>query len=576
MRFRKTTIGVVTNYYLDGSKILGEDRGTDKLRYFYDNDGLIGLSYNGSRYRYIKDGQENIVGIVNESGGLVAQYEYDSFGNTTVKDSTGGLDTRSTFIGNINPFRWKSFYYDAETGFYNANGRYYEIERGGYIDAIEADIIEGNAYDLLGLDRNGIMLLTLLMLAPYSATIATAMQLYADPTYNPNEGVVQEPESPKKWWKKHWKEVLLSALNIVVGVVKLATGNPMGILNIVSGVIGLVGAIVSEQLAGALGTAMLGIQTIMIGIQSLGCSLAYGLVAMAVGATCVAFATAEAQEGLGYGNWMKDAGMSDGWYTSLMVAANVAAIAVNIAGPKQCFKEGTLVETEAGLKPIEKIEVGDRVLAYDEATGEQAYKAVKQLFRNETLKWCTVSVAVAGIVESITSTPGHKYYLPENTITREIGEKQEHASYTGLSEKWVSACNLKSGDKVLLSDGEYGIIQSVKVETLSSPETTYNLEVEDFHTYYVGEYSVCVHNVGCNKEVEKVAKELGYSKVKGQQSHGQAIFTNKKAPSEVRYITADIDSHNGGFWKGASSIEKLGSKSTRSGTYDRFLRRIGN
>ena len=498
VRFRKTTIGVVTNYYLDGSKILGEDRGTDKLRYFYDNDGLIGFSYNGIRYRYIKDGQENIVGIVNENGALMAQYEYDSFGSTTVKNSTGVVNTSSGFIGNVNPFRWKSFYYDAETGFYNANGRYYEIERGGYIDAIEADIIEGNAYDLLGLDRNGIMLLTLLMLAPYSATIATAMQLYADPTYNPNEGVVQEPESPKKWWKKHWKEVLLSALNIVVGVVKLATGNPMGILNIVSGVIGLVGAIVSEQLAGAMGTAMLGIQTIMIGIQSLGCSLAYGLVAMAVGATCVAFATAEAQEGLGYGNWMKDAGMSDGWYTSLMVAANVAAIAVNIAGPKQCFKEGTLVETEAGLKPIEEIEVGDRVLAYDEATGEQAYKPVVRLFRNETLKWCTVSVAVAGIVESITSTPGHKYYLPENRVNREIGEKQEHASYTGLSEKWVSACNLKAGDKVLLSDGEYGIIQSVKVEELSSPETTYNLEVEDFHTYYVGERSVCVHNVGCN------------------------------------------------------------------------------
>ena len=60
------------------------------------------------------------------------------------------------------------------------------------------------------------------------------------------------------------------------------------------------------------------------------------------------------------------------------------------------------------------------------------------------------------------------------------------------------AVSLKRADKVLLSDGEYGIIQSVKVEELSSPETTYNLEVEDFHTYYVGERSVCVHNVGCN------------------------------------------------------------------------------
>ena len=96
----------------------------------------------------------------------------------------------------------------------------------------------------------------------------------------------------------------------------------------------------------------------------------------------------------------------------------------------------------------------------------------------------------------------------ENRVNREIGEKQEHASYTGLSEKWVSACNLKSGDKVLLSDGEYGIIQSVKVEELSSPETTYNLEVEDFHTYYVGERSVCVHNVGCQTRDQKALTEI--------------------------------------------------------------------
>ena len=58
-------------------------------------------------------------------------------------------------------------------------------------------------------------------------------------------------------------------------------------------------------------------------------------------------------------------------------------------------------------------------------------------------------------------------------------------------------CKLKVGDKVLLSNGEYGIIQSVKVEELSCPETTYNLEVEDFHTYYVKE------------ELKETAKEYG-------------------------------------------------------------------
>lgn len=160
--------------------------------------------------------------IVDDTGTLVAQYEYDSFGKTTVKDASGSIPSSNLFVGNINPFRWKSFYYDVETNFYYANGRYYEVERGGYIDAIEADVVEGNAYSLLGLDRNGIMLLTLLMLAPYSETIATALQLYADPTYNLNTG---EEES---WWKKHWWEVLVSAVSIVVGVVKIVTGNPTG------------------------------------------------------------------------------------------------------------------------------------------------------------------------------------------------------------------------------------------------------------------------------------------------------------------------------------------------------------
>ena len=435
--------------------------------------------------------------IVDDTGTLVAQYEYDSFGKTTVKDASGSIPSSNLFVGNINPFRWKSFYYDVETNFYYANGRYYEVERGGYIDAIEADVVEGNAYSLLGLDRNGIMLLTLLMLAPYSETIATALQLYADPTYNLNTG---EEES---WWKKHWWEVLVSAVSIVVGVVKIATGNPTGILNILSGITTLVGAIFSQQLAGAMGTAMLGVQTIMIGVQSLSCNLVYGIIAMAVGAACVAFATAEAQESLGYGNWLKDTvGMSDEVYNGVMVAVNVAAIAINIVGVKQCFKEGTLVAClnengEEVRKPIETVVVGTLVLAYDEATGEKAYKPVVQLFKNETKRWCTVTVEVDGQEEQIVSTPGHKYYLPNNTENREIGLKQEHESYIMLSEKWVSACKLKSGDKVLLSDGKYGIIVSVRVEELESPEMTYNFEVEDYHTYYVGEESVCVHNAGC-------------------------------------------------------------------------------
>ena len=199
----------------------------------------------------------------------------------------------------------------------------------------------------------------------------------------------------------------------------------------------------------------------------------------------VAFATAEAREGLGYGNWMKDAGMSDGWYTGLMVAANVAAIAVNIAGPKQCFKEGTLVETEAGLKPIEEIEVGDKVLAYDEETGEQAYKAVKQLFRNETKEWYHV---FAGGEEMI-CTGGHPFYV------------------VGMG--FLLAKNLKANEKLLLSDGKEVIIEKIEVEQLAESETTYNFEVADFHTYYVGNLGILCHNrCKLGKNMEKAGTKF--------------------------------------------------------------------
>ena len=66
--------------------------------------------------------------------------------------------------------------------------------------------------------------------------------------------------------------------------------------------------------------------------------------------------------------------------------------------------------------------------------------------------------------------------------------------------KWVCAKDLKVGDRVLLSDGKYGIIEKIKIEKLEIPETTYNFEVEDFHTYYVGKSGILVHNVCVARE----------------------------------------------------------------------------
>ena len=105
----------------------------------------------------------------------------------------------------------------------------------------------------------------------------------------------------------------------------------------------------------------------------------------------------------------------------------------------------------------------------------------------------------------------------------------EHASYAGLSEKWVSACDLKHGDKVLLSDGTLCEVEGVTLKQLETPETTYNLEVADFHTYYVSDACVLVHNADCfvnkmNSQIKKGqapkgVKRIDMPKVKGEQIH---------------------------------------------------------
>jgi len=199
---------------------------------------------------------------------------------------------------------------------------------------------------------------------------------------------------------------------------------------------------------------------------------------------------------------------------------------------------------------------GDMVWAYDEESGKSDWKEVKQLFRGETKEWATIIVNG----EKITSTPGHKYYLPENDGCREINEQHEHASYDGLSIKWVSAKNLKQGDKVLLADGKYGIVEKVEVKELDEAETTYNFEVEGDHTYHVGESSVCVHN---RKYDAQIAKELGFKPTK-YISHGQRVYQHKK---KNLFISRDVDTHIGGNWKMADSVKSLGSKNTRMGTY---------
>ena len=145
-------------------------------------------------------------------------------------------------------------------------------------------------------------------------------------------------------------------------------------------------------------------------------------------------------------------------------------------GTSYCFVAGTLVTTEDGQKPIEEIQVGDRVLSKDEVTGEVETKTVTKTYINQTTK--LTHIGVNG--EEFASTPTHPFYV------------YQHG--------WTQAANLRAGDVLVLSNGEFVTVEWVQHEILEKSVNVYNLEVQDFHTYFIGESGVWVHNQGCKNE----------------------------------------------------------------------------
>ena len=158
IRTKKTVDGVETKYYLDGNKILREV-GKNTITYFYGKDGLLGFRIGADEYTYVRDSQGNITMLFSvDKPYAIARYEYDVFGNCTVYDSSNNkTNTDPNFIGNINPFRWKSFYYDVESGLYYANGSYYDPQTGMYINALSLNTTIHCALFARYLDRHSIL-----------------------------------------------------------------------------------------------------------------------------------------------------------------------------------------------------------------------------------------------------------------------------------------------------------------------------------------------------------------------------------------------------------------------------------
>ena len=157
LRLGKTVNNVVTNYYYEARNIIFETSGNNKIYYIRDNKNkLIGFKYNNTLYYYIKNMQEDIIGITDSNYNLLCSYEYDSWGKLiSIKDNNGSIITNTSHIGYINPFRYRSYYYDNETKLYYLNSRYYNPEWGRFISAdiyidTEQDVNSSNMYSYTG------------------------------------------------------------------------------------------------------------------------------------------------------------------------------------------------------------------------------------------------------------------------------------------------------------------------------------------------------------------------------------------------------------------------------------------
>ena len=110
-----------------GGKLIAEQYGNNTLEFFYDESGSpYAFSYNGTVYYYVTNLQGDIVMIVNANGTSKASYTYDAFGNLLSSSGT---------MANINPLRYRGYYYDAETGFYYLKSRYYDPAICRFINA---------------------------------------------------------------------------------------------------------------------------------------------------------------------------------------------------------------------------------------------------------------------------------------------------------------------------------------------------------------------------------------------------------------------------------------------------------
>jgi RHS repeat-associated protein len=164
------------------------------------------------------------------------------------------------------------------------------------------------------------------------------------------------------------------------------------------------------------------------------------------------------------------------WRIATQVAVTVAAALLTervarTGVPCGCFVAATLVSTRQGSKPIEQIQVGDSVWAYNEHTRQVSLRPVTQVFRYERDTVYTLRTSSGQVLRA---TSDHPFYV---------------------RGRWVRVRHLRVGDSLISQTGQRHLLARIDIK----PEhvAVYNFTVQGLHTYFVGQERILTHNVNC-------------------------------------------------------------------------------
>ena len=156
IRTAKCVNGTTHAYAVSGERIINERWAGNILLYVYDASGSpIGMKYlstgaagEWASFWFEKNLQGDIVAVYSDDGTKLISYTYDAWGNFDIEYFNGGASSPAAF----NPFRYRGYYYDTETGFYYLNSRYYDPQTCRFINADTANVITATPMGLT--DKN--------------------------------------------------------------------------------------------------------------------------------------------------------------------------------------------------------------------------------------------------------------------------------------------------------------------------------------------------------------------------------------------------------------------------------------